>query len=95
MRPEANEGMNETFNERYIWVCFNVSYLLHLFCIYKSHKHSGLFLTNFTFLWFLTFIVTLVKLGIFFKLVKFVYKALYYKSINNNNNNLFTLSYNI
>ena len=42
----------------------------------------SLFLTNFPFLWFLTFIIITVKLGIFFKLVKFVYKAFYNKYIN-------------
>ena len=44
-----------------IWVCLNVSYLLYLFCIYKGHKRSGLFLTNFPFLWFLTLAIILVK----------------------------------
>ena len=39
-------------------------------------------MTNFPFLWFLTFVIITVKLGIFFKLVKFVYKTFYNKYIN-------------
>ena len=65
-----------------IWICLNVSYLLYLFCIYKGHKRSGLFLTNFPFLWFLTLAIILVKLVIFLILVKFVYKACYNNPIN-------------
>ena len=65
-----------------IWVCLNVSYLLYLFCIYKGHKRSGLFLTNIPFLWFLTLTIILVKLVIFLILVKFVCKACYNNSIN-------------
>ena len=65
-----------------IWVCFSVSYLLYLFCIYKGHKRLGLFLTNFPFLWFPTLAIISVKLVIFLKLVKSICKACYNNSIN-------------
>ena len=65
-----------------IWVCLNVSYLLYLFCISKGHTRSGLFLTNFMFLWFPTLTIILVKLVIFFILAKTICKACYSLYIN-------------
>ena len=65
-----------------IWVCLNVSYLLYLCCISRSYTRSGLFLANFIFLWFPTLIIILVKLVIFFVLVKTVCKACYNLYIN-------------
>ena len=65
-----------------IWVCLNVSYLLYLCCIYMGHTRSGLFLTNFTFLWFSTLAIISVKLVIFFILAKTVCKGCYNLYIN-------------
>ena len=65
-----------------IWVCLNVSYLLYLHCISRGYTRSGLFLTNFTVLWFSTLTIILVKLVIFFVLVKTVCKACYNLYIN-------------
>ena len=61
---------------------FKSSYLLYLYCILRSYTRSGLFLTNFIFLWFPTLIIILVKLVIFFVLVKTVCKACYNLYIN-------------
>ena len=65
-----------------MWVCLNVSYLLHLHCISRVYTCSGLFLTNFIVLWFSTLTIILVKLVIFFALVKTVCKACYNLYIN-------------
>ena len=65
-----------------IWVCLNISYLLYLFCISKGYTRSSLFLTNFIILWFPTLTIILVKLVIFFILVKTVCKACYNLYIN-------------
>ena len=84
----APEGQHEillspSFKDLFcIWVCLNVSYLLYLHCISRGYTHSGLFLTNFIVLWFSTLTIILVKLVIFFILVKIVCKACYNLYIN-------------
>ena len=65
-----------------IWVCLNVSYLLYLHCISRGYTRSGLFLTNFMYLWFPTLTIILVKLVIFFILAKTICKACYNLYIN-------------
>ena len=55
---------------------------LHLHCILRGYTHSGLFLANFIFLWFLILTIILVKLVIFFILVKTICKACYNLYIN-------------
>ena len=47
-----------------------------------GYTHSGLFLANFIILWFSTLTIILVKLVIFFVLVKTVCKACYNIDIN-------------
>ena len=55
---------------------------MYLHCISRGYTHSGLFLTNFIVLWFSTLTIILVKLVIFFVLVKTVCKACYNLYIN-------------
>ena len=65
-----------------IWVGLDLSYSLHLICNSKSYKHSGLFLSNLLFLWFLTLVIVIVKPVNLPIQVKVVYKAPLNKSIN-------------
>ena len=58
-------------------------FLFIVFTLYsRGYTHSGLFLTNFIVLWFSTLTIILVKLVIFFVLVKTVCKACYNLYIN-------------
>ena len=58
-------------------------FLFIVFTLYfKAYTHSGLFLTNFIVLWFSTLTIILVKLVIFFVLVKTVCKTCYNLYIN-------------
>ena len=63
-------------------ISLNVSYLLYLHCISRGYTRSGLFLANSLFLWFSTLTIILVKLVIFFILVKTICKACYNLYIN-------------
>ena len=55
---------------------------MYLHCISRGYTRSGLFLTNFIVLSFSTLIIILVKLVIFFILVKTICKACYNLYIN-------------
>ena len=64
-----------------IWVGLYSFYLLYLIQYSKGQKRSGLFCIKLQVLWFLTFVISPVKLGISCILLKFVYKPVLNNSI--------------
>ena len=65
-----------------IWVGLYSFYLFYLIHNSKGHKRSGLFCTKLQVLWFLTFVISTVKLGISCILLKFIYKPVLNSSID-------------